>query len=165
MRACGRRYRTDEAARHSKRGLQPDAVVRACRYGCGGWHVEFPAAPRTPIKPRSEKAPRKPRGHHARIKPVSDKRRAENRQRRKMADRLYPERPKCAVPGCPNLADDLHEPKSRARGGSIVSEGNQVPLCRYPHHDDLTFRPESELAWAYEIGLLVHSWDSPDGAA
>lgn len=91
------------------------------------------------------------------LKPVSGKRRAENRERRAMVDRLYPERPHCARPGCTNMADDLHEPLTRARGGSITDEGNQVPLCR-PCHDEVTFKPESELQWAYAAGLLVHSW-------
>lgn len=75
-----------------------------------------------------------------------------------MVTRLYPERPQCARPGCPHLADDLHEPLTRARGGSITDPGNQLPLCRRCH-DEVTFRPESELGWAYDAGLLVHSWD------
>jgi hypothetical protein len=57
------------------------------------------------------------------------------------------------------MADDLHEPLTRARGGSITDKGNQVPLCR-PCHDEITFSPESELQWAYDAGLLVHSWDA-----
>jgi hypothetical protein len=97
---------------------------------------------------------------HQQIRPVSDKRRAENRERRAMVVRLFPERPVCAVPGCGQWADDLHEPLTRARGGSITDPGNAVPLCR-KHHDQVTFRPEkSELGWAYELGLLVHSWDA-----
>jgi hypothetical protein len=82
-----------------------------------------------------------------------------------MVKALYPERPACAVPGCPNLADDIHEPLTRARGGSITDPGNQVPLCRFPHHDQLTFAPESELQWAYDLRLLIHSWDVSGGAA
>jgi len=98
-----------------------------------------------------------------RLRPVSDKRRAENRQRRDMVTVLYPERPKCSVPWCPSLADDLHEPLLRSRGGSITSPENACPLCR-PHHDQVTFAPESELQWAYDLKILVHSWDR-DGAA
>jgi hypothetical protein len=93
------------------------------------------------------------------LKAVSAKRAAENRERRAMVGRLYPERPHCARPSCPRMADDLHEPLTRARGGSITDEANQVPLCR-PCHDEITFRPESELQWAYDAGLLVHSWDA-----
>jgi len=82
-----------------------------------------------------------------------------------MRDRRWPhgEIPRCIVPGCPRLADDLHEPLTRARGGSITDEANCVPMCR-GHNDDLAHLPESELGWAYQLGLLVHSW-AKDGAA
>ena len=88
---------------------------------------------------------------------VSAKRAVENRARRAMVAALWPERPCCRVPGCPRLADDVHEPLTRARGGSIIDPANAKPLCR-SHHDEVTFRPESELGWAYDLGLLVHSW-------
>src|SRR6185503_7140158 len=39
LRACGKRYATEEAARCSKRGLAEGAEVEACRYGCDGFHV------------------------------------------------------------------------------------------------------------------------------
>jgi hypothetical protein len=100
------------------------------------------------------------------LKAVSGKRKRENRHRAAMVRDLYPERPQCGRPSCGNWADDLHEPLTRARGGSIVDPDNQVPLCR-TCHDEVTFRPESELGWAYDAGLLVHSWgdEDPDGAA
>ena len=103
------------------------------------------------------------------ISPVSAKRAAQNRARAAMVTALYPERPLCAVwqarltiglpplPGCTRWADDVHEPLSRARGGSITDPGNSAPPCR-PCHDVLTFTPESELQWAYALGLLRHSW-------
>ena len=91
---------------------------------------------------------------------------------------LFPERPLCVVydasqrtPGpipdevisrCGRWADDVHEPLTRARGGSITDPDNAFPLCR-PHHDEVTFRPESELQWAYDLGILIHSWDAPKG--
>jgi len=81
-----------------------------------------------------------------------------------MITALYPDRPRCVRPGCRLMADDIHEPLTRARGGSIVDPDNQVPLCRRCH-DEITFRPESELQWAYEIGLLRHSWAAAGGAA
>jgi hypothetical protein len=101
---------------------------------------------------------------HQRLRPVSAKRQAENRERRAMVAAMFGgETPLCWVPWCNAWADDLHEPLSRARGGSITDPGNAFPLCR-PHHDQVTFRPEkSELGWAYELGLLVHSWDAPAG--
>jgi hypothetical protein len=103
-------------------------------------------------------------GRNVPIRPVSAKRARENRERRAMVRQLYPERPRRGRPGCPRMADDLHEPLTRARGRSITDPGNQVPLCR-PCHDEITFRPESELQWAYDLGLLIHSWDAGTGGA
>jgi hypothetical protein len=91
------------------------------------------------------------------LRAVSAKRARQNRERRAMVAALYPERPHCARHGCPSMADDLHEPLTRARGGSITDPDNQVPLCR-PCHDEVTFAPESTLGWAYDAGLLKHSW-------
>jgi hypothetical protein len=93
------------------------------------------------------------------LRAVSARRAAENRLRRKMVRELFPDgRPQCSRPGCPRLADDMHEPLSRARGGSITDRANARALCR-ACHDEITFRPESELGWAYECRLLIHSWD------
>lgn len=73
-----------------------------------------------------------------------------------MAKTLWPDgRPLCAVPWCTSVAADLHEPLTRARGGSITDPDNAEPLCRR-HHDEVTF---GEPAWAYELGLLIHEWD------
>jgi hypothetical protein len=94
------------------------------------------------------------------LRPVSAKRAAQNRVRRTMIAALYPDRPLCFVPWCPRWADDVHAPLTRARGGSITDPDNQKPLCR-EHHDEITFTPESALGWAYELGLLIHSWDAP----
>jgi hypothetical protein len=94
-----------------------------------------------------------------RLAPVSLKRQRENRERRAMVDKLWPDgQPDCMWPGCTRLADDVHEPLSRARGGSIVDPENATVLCR-THHDKVTFTPESELpAAVIEAGLLIHSW-------
>ena len=91
------------------------------------------------------------------LRAVSARRRAENRLRRKVVDKLFPERPACARPGCGQWADDVHEPLTRARGGSIVDPENMAALCR-ACHDLVTFSPDSELGWAYDLGLLRHSW-------
>lgn len=88
------------------------------------------------------------------VKPVSKKRAAENRLRRAMVTRLYPERPRCAC-GCGRLADDLHEILSRARGGSICDPANCVPLARYCHD-----KATSEDPRFYAAGLVVHSWEA-----
>ncbi len=95
------------------------------------------------------------------LRAVSVKRQRENRERRAMADQRWPdgEVPACVVPWCRRLADDLHEPLTRARGGSITDEDNTVPLCR-GHHDDLT----GEADWGYELDLIVHSWDTRTAA-
>lgn len=96
-------------------------------------------------------------------RPVSDRRRAANAERRAMITVLTGgERPLCAVwvllqpEWCAVWADDAHEPLSRGRGGSITDPGNVTFPCR-PCHDVLTFRPESEIPWAYQHGLLRHS--------
>jgi hypothetical protein len=97
---------------------------------------------------------------HKPIRQVSARRQREMRERRAMVAAMFGgERPVCVVPDCGRWADDLHEPLTRARGGSITDPDNAVPLCR-EHHDEITFRPESELGWAYDLGLLVHSWDA-----
>jgi hypothetical protein len=90
----------------------------------------------------------------------SKKRQRENRERHAMKNAMFPEgRPACIVPWCELLADDLHEPLTRARGGSITEPDNAVPTCR-GHNSELTEEP----AWGYELELLVHSWDKRSGA-
>lgn len=89
-----------------------------------------------------------------RLNPVSKKRAAANRVRRKVVDALFPDRPECAVQGCIRLADDVHEPLTRGRGGSIVDPENMQPLCRTCH----TLITDEQPAWAYDLGLLLHSW-------
>lgn len=93
------------------------------------------------------------------LRQVSKARKAENRIRRAVVIELFPERPQCAAPGCPRPADDVHEPLMRSRGGSITDPANMTPLCR-PCHTEIT---DTQPAWAYEAGLLRHSWDG--GAA
>jgi hypothetical protein len=58
------------------------------------------------------------------------------------------------VPWCRRLADDLHEPLTRARCGSIVDPDNAEPVCR-DHNGELTKEP----VWGYELALLVHEWE------
>jgi len=89
---------------------------------------------------------------------VSARRRAENRERTQMADRLWPDRREgtvmcgCGRPECHRRADDGHELLSRARGGSIADEGNVRPLAR-ECHAEITLGPD----WAYAAGLIKHS--------
>ena len=90
------------------------------------------------------------------INPVSDKRRAQNRERRAMADRRWPDRRDgtvmCAVSFCHDRADDLHEILPRGRGGSITDEENTKPVCRR-HNEEITRGPD----WAYREGLIKHN--------
>lgn len=51
-------------------------------------------------------------------------------------------------------AVDVHEVKSRARGGSITDPSNLVCLCR-PCHDLITRSPER----AHQEGWLKQSWE------
>jgi hypothetical protein len=86
---------------------------------------------------------------------VSKKRARENRERTAMVNKLWPDRtPRCAKPDCGRLADDLHEPLTRARQGSITDPNNGTPVCR-AHNSELTREP----AWGYELALLIHSWE------
>jgi 5-methylcytosine-specific restriction endonuclease McrA len=99
---------------------------------------------------------KRPQGKHARLKPVSDKRRAENRERRKMADAVFGPAPECGIrwdAGCRGLADDLHETLSRARsGGDITNPDICVPACR-PCHSKVDDNP----AEAERRGFLLPS--------
>ncbi len=125
-----------------------------------------PMPPRnTPMARTSQMGQGQPLGRTTKLRAVSAKRAAENRQRRQIADELWPDRREgtvmcgCGRPECHRRADDLHETLSRARsGGDITNPDIWVPLAR-ECHDEITFRPESELQWAYGLGLLRHSWD------
>jgi hypothetical protein len=153
---CGHPYGTEAEARNSKSFQHKGAVIEPCRREhAGQYHVRVPQSAPGNRKPSPLRT--------ASIRPVSAKRAAENRKRRKVVDALWPDRPACARPGCERAADDIHEPLTRARGGSITDRDNMIPLCR-SCHDEVTFTPESELGWAYEAGLLRHSW-APGGDA
>lgn len=93
----------------------------------------------------------------SRIKPVSAKRRSQAGARRKTIE-LVMERDKYAcqakLSGCSMHATDVHELKTRARGGSIIELSNCVALCR-GCHSWITEHPK----WATEHGFMLHSWD------
>ena len=95
-----------------------------------------------------------PMRRHSPLPMVSKKRAREIRERRAMLQAKYPGVTLCEVPYCNRVADDAHEPLTRARGGSITDPGNVKAVCR-PHHDEITFE---EPEWAYDLGFLVHSW-------
>jgi hypothetical protein len=158
MRRCGKPYPSELDARVSKRGQVPGARFEQCWVpGCAAWHIKPPLA-------GGQDAPAEPQRSKP-LRPVSRRRAAENQQRSRLIDQMYPGRVAfCVVPGDPHLADDIHEALPRARGGSIVDVSIWRPLCRR-HHHQVTFAPESELGWAYDLGLLIHSWDSRGGEA
>jgi hypothetical protein len=84
----------------------------------------------------------------------SRKRERDYRIRRQLARALEAEGPvMCEWPGCPALAEDLHERLSRAQGGSVVDTENLVTICR-SHHDYLTHNPDGRKE-AIRLGLVV----------
>lgn len=84
----------------------------------------------------------------------SKKQAAKYVQRRQLVTTVLTLFPVCQVPWCLHPSEDVHEPKTRARGGSILDLDNAVAVCRM-HHDLIHLEP----AWAYEAGLLKHSWE------
>jgi len=71
---------------------------------------------------------------------------------------LYPS--VCEVSWCSDTATDPHEPKTRARGGSILDRENVRLICA-PHHGEIH---DTEPDWAYKHGFLKHSWPEEDAA-
>ena len=74
-------------------------------------------------------------------------------ERRRLVKELlrdFPPCQRCAT----NYATDVHEIKTRARGGSIVDEDNLALLCR-PCHTFITQNP----AQGKSEGWLKNSWD------
>lgn len=122
--------------------------VYACKT-CEGFHLSS-----LPVPPKERPSS---------LPAMSVKRAKAQRQRTKMLKETFGNDPACAVPWCGRQADDAHEVLLRSRGGSIIDPANIRPLCR-GHHDEITFRPESELGWAYDLGLLKHSWDSGEAS-
>ena len=77
------------------------------------------------------------------------------RQRRKLVAELLGERPKCQR--CEYArSTQVHELRSRGRGGSILDEANCVALCS-ACHEWVTEHP----AQAALEGWLLHSWEKP----
>lgn len=82
-------------------------------------------------------------------------------RRRPLVAELFAEPVVCEVPWCTTTATDPHEPRCRARGGDIADRANVRRICRTCHqkiHD-------TEPAWAYRYGFLIHSWDLDGGDA
>lgn len=94
-----------------------------------------------------------------RIKPMSDKRRAENRERRKVLHAAYGTHPPCALceplqahgitTGCNGWADDADEILRRSAGGSITDVSNVRPVGRECHRW-ITTHPREAREWGLE---------------
>lgn len=94
-----------------------------------------------------------------RLNPVSTKRAKLLRERRRVIEQVMANR-RCEAGAriarvdsshvCRVEAVDVHEPLTRARGGSIVDPSNMVPVCR-SCHDWIHGNP----TLATEVGLLT----------
>lgn len=90
---------------------------------------------------------------------MSQKRQREQRARRALVERLLAENPRCQAGAlirghsrshaCYSFSSDIHEPLTRARGGSILDESNCLAICR-SCHDWIHANP----AEATYLGLL-----------
>jgi 5-methylcytosine-specific restriction endonuclease McrA len=60
----------------------------------------------------------------------------------------------CRSPWADRPELEVHEVKSRGRGGSYLDPGNCVAVCQ-SHHDWITEHPVE----ARDLGLLIHSWE------
>jgi len=93
---------------------------------------------------------------------VSKKRVALNKERKAFVAQLLSERLSCEAQWfiypfdkthkCGRFPDDIHEPLSRARGGSILDPDNALAVCRYCHN-----WIHANPAMATESGLLKRS--------
>jgi hypothetical protein len=93
------------------------------------------------------------------VNPISAKRRgqlvARQETRRIVLGRVA--RCEAGIDGlCWGQPTDVHEIKTRARGGSITDPDNCLALCR-ACHAYITEHPQ----WALEHGYVVHSWAGP----
>lgn len=96
---------------------------------------------------------RTPLTRKTRLKPRSSKRAKVYREERvPLVARLLAERPRCERCRVEKSVD-VHELKSRARGGSILDEANLACLCR-PCHSWVTTNPRA----AEEEGWALPSW-------
>jgi hypothetical protein len=98
------------------------------------------------------------------LRQMSKKRQKEQRERRKFVADVLESRPRCQAGAlirgvmrahpCHVWSVDVHEPLTRARGGSILDPDNAVALCR-SCHDWIHTHP----AEATYLGLLRSQYD------
>lgn len=123
--------------------------ARATRLGLGVVEL-FMALTRSPRRRRTSLKRGKP------PKKRSPKRELVMVQRRILVEEQLKLRPVCEarMPDCDYDAVDIHEPLTRARGGSILDVNNTLAVCRQCHiwiHD----HPKE----AHVLGFLKHSWE------
>ena len=87
------------------------------------------------------------------IRPRSKKRSEMYVERRKLVAEILKQQPQCQRCAT-KKSTEVHEVKSRARGGSILDRDNCVALCHTCHHW-ITTHPKQ----AHEEGWLKMSWE------
>jgi hypothetical protein len=98
---------------------------------CGNWHLGHNSyLPKPALSPRS-----------VRMRLLYE-------QRRKLVAKML-DGATCRYPDCGRAATEVHELRSRARGGSILDEANCVTLC-HDHHQWITEHPKAatEQGWS-----------------
>jgi len=93
------------------------------------------------------------------INPVSAKRRGQLAERAATRREVFARSETCEAginEYCSRVPTDVHEIKTRARGGSITDPDNCLALCRGCHRF-ITDHP----AWSLEHGYVVHAWAGP----
>jgi len=99
-----------------------------------------------------------------RLRRRSDKAVAKDTPRKALVASVLDKRPNCqagakiasveGVVHCAIRSQDVHEVKTRARGGSILDQSNVLAVCRWCH-DWIHGHPKQ----AVELQLLKNSWD------
>jgi len=132
---------------------------------------------RSPLTRRTPLARGGPLKRRTRLAAMSPKRRREQNERRALVARELARRPTCEAGrsirswrltrftpeqadrldagwGCLGYAAELHEPLTRARGGSALDPANTIAICRHCH-EWIHSHPEA----ATSLGLLRRASD------
>jgi hypothetical protein len=105
---------------------------------------------RTPLRPGNR------RSYNSTLRTRSKKAEAIAPARREFVLDYLTEHPTCEIrwdENCYQRAIEVHEPLTRARGGSILSEENALAVCRYCHSQAHNYPAE-----ATERGFLRSRW-------
>ncbi len=109
--------------------------------------------------PLKRNTPLKRAGHlrsTGRLPAASARKVRDQHARQALVLKVLTERPTCEVRvrGCEGRSVDVHEPRTRARGGSHLDESNTLAVCRSCHEWIHHFPGE-----ATRLRFLIHSWD------